>query len=180
MINAMQTVRRRHPRLIALALAIFAHALFFTLVAWRLGGTPAIATAPVITVQIIRTPPRAPAFPLRHPSSKANGQSRSAVLVVPSQIAPRYAEPSNAEAPAGSAEEVQHVLRGLLGCAPAVLPHLSPEERRLCEERLASGQVSGGAFARLNLDPTGRYAKDPTPYLNRKPHDGCKVGAAGD
>ncbi|HZZ32193.1 MAG TPA: hypothetical protein VFE10_09395 [Phenylobacterium sp.] len=31
MINAMQTVRRRRPRLIAFALAIFGHALFFTL-----------------------------------------------------------------------------------------------------------------------------------------------------
>ncbi len=38
----------------------------------------------------------------------------------------------------------------------------------------------GAEQLRLNLDPRGLYVANPTPYLNRKPKNGCKVMAGGD
>jgi hypothetical protein len=66
-----------------------------------------------------------------------------------------------------------------LGCQPSALAHLTAEERRGCDDKLAEVRTESQA-ARLNLDPGGRFAPDAEPYLQRKPRKGCKVRAGGD
>jgi hypothetical protein len=70
---------------------------------------------------------------------------------------------------------VRRALRGLIGCR---LADLSDAERQRCEDRL--GALEDRRGPKLNLDVRGAFARDPDPYLARKPKDGCKVRAGGD
>ena len=63
-------------------------------------------------------------------------------------------------------------LLGLLRCRQATLDRLAPEAREQCLERLA---VIDSPPPRVDLDLTGRYARDRTPYLARPPKNGCKL-----
>ena len=75
----------------------------------------------------------------------------------------------------GLAARGRETLRGLGGCGR---PTLTRQERDRCEaERWAS---VAPVAPRLNLDPSGRYAKDPTPYLSRRPEKGCRLRMTGD
>ena len=69
----------------------------------------------------------------------------------------------------------RQALRGLPGCDQ---PQLTREEREQCEvQRWArAAPVTVG----LNLDLSGRYAKNPEPFLSRRPKKGCRVRVAGD
>ncbi|MGH6910517.1 MAG: hypothetical protein ACREEG_10045, partial [Phenylobacterium sp.] len=79
---------------------------------------------------------------------------------------------------AGEAAGVRNALRGLGGCGHADLLALSPAERQACLDRLA--KAPGGGELRLDLDRRGyAAAKTQEPYLQRKPKNGCKVGAGG-
>ena len=69
---------------------------------------------------------------------------------------------------------MRRTLGGLAGCDR---PELTREARERCEARRWSG---GMATARLNLDPTGRFAKDPEPFLSKRPKKGCRVRVTGD
>lgn len=66
-------------------------------------------------------------------------------------------------------------LRGLGGCAR---PDLTRREREDCEARRWADAAP--ANPRLNLDLTGRYAKNPEPFLSRRPSKGCRARLAGD
>lgn len=69
----------------------------------------------------------------------------------------------------------RQALRGLGGCDRVTMTR---EERERCEaERWAR---VGQASPRLNLDPSGRYAKNPEPFLLRRPKDGCRARMGGD
>lgn len=66
-----------------------------------------------------------------------------------------------------------------MGCPAGGLDRLSPEARVKCEERLAA--LGDKPVPRVNLDISGRYARDARPYLTRPPKNGCKpVGAVKD
>jgi hypothetical protein len=64
-------------------------------------------------------------------------------------------------------------LRGLRGCDLA-----TREARERCEVERWSRAAP--VAPRLNLDPSGRYAKDPEPFLLRRPKDGCRARMGGD
>jgi hypothetical protein len=69
----------------------------------------------------------------------------------------------------------RQVFRGLRGCDRV---GMTREERERCEaERWAR---AAPASPRLNLDPSGRYARNPEPFLSRRPKDGCRARMAGD
>ena len=75
---------------------------------------------------------------------------------------------------------MRKTLRAALGCEHVIWLELSLEERRHCQDQLASRQ--GAGVPQFNPDPLGRYYSDPNqePYLVRKPKNGCKIRAAGD
>lgn len=86
------------------------------------------------------------------------------------------ATPNGETAPAAG---VRQALRGLLGCRHATLAGLSQEERERCQERLGA-MVDQERGPKLDLDTRGAFARDPDPYLARKPKNGCKARAGGD
>jgi hypothetical protein len=57
-------------------------------------------------------------------------------------------------------------------------PTFTRQERERCEAERWAGAAPGAA--RLNLDPSGRYAEDPTPYLTRRPEKGCRIRMTGE
>jgi len=67
------------------------------------------------------------------------------------------------------------VLRGLRNCDR---PTFTRQERERCEAERWAGVAP--VAPRLNLDPSGRYAKDPTPYLVRRPEKGCRARMTGE
>ena len=74
---------------------------------------------------------------------------------------------------------MRKALRGLGACSLADMLALSPSERQACLDRLA--KAPGGGPMALNLDRRGYAAgKAQEPYLQRKPRNGCKIGAGGD
>jgi hypothetical protein len=163
------------PLLAAMAL----HGLALALLVWKLGSAPQVAAVPVMNVELARRPatPRP-----RRSRSERRGTAPAGL----SQAAPRRESASAAEdgsppdgtGGAAAAPAVRPVLRGLLGCRNADLAQLTTDEREHCLEQLAK---MGGPLGRtIDLDPHGRFATDPTPYLARKPKQGCKISAAGD
>jgi hypothetical protein len=75
---------------------------------------------------------------------------------------------------------VRSTLRAALGCGHAAFLGLSSEERRRCQDQLASR--TDAPPVPLDLDPRGLGLSDgnPEPYLSRRPKNGCKVRAGGD
>lgn len=84
-------------------------------------------------------------------------------------VAPTVAPPEVADGAAAS-----RALRGMFGCN---LPHLTDAERAACTESWAENRPA--TPIQINLDPHGRYASNPEPYLTRMPKNGCKVRAGG-
>ncbi len=82
--------------------------------------------------------------------------------------------------PGGDAA-LRQALLGRLGCSGSVLMALTPEERRRCEARqdAALAAVRAGPIPKYDLDRDGRFTEDETPYLARKPKNGCKLMAGG-
>lgn len=80
-----------------------------------------------------------------------------------------------AQGAGGLAASGREALRGLGGCNR---PTFSRQERERCEAERWAGVAP--ATARLNLDPSGRFAKDPTPYLVRRPEKGCRLRMTGE
>jgi hypothetical protein len=185
---AMDTRPRAAPaRSLAIAVSVAAHALAFLALFWRLGAAPAYQELPAMNVQLapwpqtVRRPPpprpvetqRSPAKPSQESSTTPTVLSRPAVTAQESGAVPQ-APPSE-----GEGASVRNALRGLGGCSHADLLTLSPSERQACLDRLAKAPAAG-AMA-LDLDGRGyAAAKAREPYLQRKPKNGCKVGAGGD
>jgi hypothetical protein len=81
------------------------------------------------------------------------------------------AAPGDEELAAG----VRQALRRLRGCDRA---QLTRDERERCEARRWVGPAP--VAARLDLDPSRRYAENPEPFLSRRPTNGCRARATGD
>lgn len=181
MIAERRTARAR-LRSLPVAASAGAHLIVFSLLVWRLGTEPPLAQAPVMNVELApplrRTPPQQkPAQ--RRPERTAIGKAAAS----PSpEVLARPPDAVTAGPPLPGGDAVQQTLRGLVGCQPAVLARLTPEARRRCEAQMATASKRdlGKAAAGLNLDLRGDYARNPEPYLNRRPKNGCKPRAAGD
>jgi hypothetical protein len=89
----------------------------------------------------------------------------------PGAASPGAASPSEADVAARG----RQALRGLGGCDRAAL---TLKEREDCEAQRWAGVAQ--VAKRLNLDPSGRYARNPEPFLSRRPSKGCRVRVAGD
>ena len=172
----------RRDRVLAVAVAVAAHAVFILVFVWGVGRPQTYAEAPVMSVELAGPWPRKP-VEVRRPGRKAEPAPVAALPVRP-QIP--FPAPLSGVVPAPAADptgdSVQSALRGLVGCEHAALLDLTPEERRRCQDRLAAagGGRLGGPPTRLDLSLSGVFAVDAEPYLQRKPHNGCKPRAGGD
>lgn len=174
-------------RRLATAASVLAHVLVFALLINNAGTPPRFTSPPPMNVVLMRpwtarpppptakppprTPPRATAPDRAHPMPEL-GPAPLTVTPIP------QAPPSE-----DNGERVRRALKGLLGCDHIPLAGQSNGERQDCLDRLAERQAAGlGKTAALNLHGVGAYAasKDPTPYLNRRPKNGCKPRVAGD
>jgi hypothetical protein len=162
-----------------------AHAAVFLALFWRFGSTPSLQSVPVMNVALVRLhSAERPRPKLPSPARQAISRTRAAVTPDnPPDVPPRpFAPPLPDLAPGPDANAgMRTVLRGLVGCEHATLARLSPAERQDCLDRLARRRTAElGKAPALNLDRRGDYAvQDPTPYLIRRPKDGCKPRAAG-
>lgn len=149
------------------------HALLVAVFVLDMDRAPVATSPPAMTVFLERPPSAVKTAPpsrggVRARSAPATAEvSPMAPVAIPAAPAPPSPAPGVvAEAPAAD-------LRALGGCRLATLDRLPPDERTRCQERLAQA-MGGGPTPRLNLDPTGRYARGDRPYLKRPPRDGCK------
>lgn len=151
------------------------HLLLLALLLRSLASGPSHAEGPVLQVSLVRPPERLrPASTERRARRTAPATIRDHLAPIPpepSAVAPRMAEAPSADAGAA----MRRALGGLAGCDR---PGLSREDRDRCEARRWTG--GGTAAARLNLDPAGRNAKDPEPFLSKRPRKGCRVRVTGD
>jgi hypothetical protein len=168
--------------------ALLASAVFHVALLVRyLPPPPVYREAPSIEVSLV--PPlrtdrarRAVARPGR-PDSRDALTRAEPVPLIPSlspspagaATAPSTSGGDGAPSDADLAAKGRQVFRGLRGCDRA---GMTREERERCEaERWAR---AAPASPRLNLDPSGRYAKNPEPFLSRRPKEGCRARMAGD
>jgi hypothetical protein len=180
---AMDLRPRAAPaRSLAIAVSVVAHALAALALFWRLGAAPTYQELPAMNVQLAPLPTSRPP-PERSTRTTRPHPARVPPNSVPSNVPPVLVSPAE-EPPAPQAapqpsDSMRNVLRRAAGCEPAALVGLSPAERDACLDRLAKGR---GGPSGLNLDRRGDYAaaKNPTPYLTRKPKNGCKATGAGD
>jgi hypothetical protein len=171
-------------RNLAIAVSVAAHLLVFLALFWKFGAAPAYVEFPVMNVQLTPLPKsRPPPAPV-----KAEGPPAKAFPERP-VFPPVLARPATgAQEPGalplrptseGEGASVRQALRGLGGCSHAELLNLSPSERQVCGDRLAKAPTGGDLH--LDLDRRGYAAsKAQEPYLQRKPKNGCKIGAGGD
>ena len=166
----------------AIAASLLAHASLFTVLVWQLGHQKTLAEAPTISVQLVRPPRRErPPEAARPPApEKAEATPLNPTLPPERPAAASPTEIAPAPPPGGRVDGVQQALRGRLGCANAALMRLTPEERERCRDQLAKAGRRDPSTAGLNLNRRGDYTVDDTPYLIRRPKNGCKVGAGGD
>jgi len=160
------------------------HAALLILLARYLAQTPRYAETPVMQVSLAPAPPRperveppiaraAPAE-LRGP---VGAVSAPPILSSPAMAGDTEALPSGAGGPSDgeAVGEMRQALQALGGCERA---GMTREDRERCEARRWSGPAP--VMARLNLDPSGRYAKNLDPVLSRRPTKGCRLRATGD
>lgn len=171
-------------RTAALVVSGVLHAvLLVLLVRYAARGTPTHREPP--TIQAVLVPPDRPSPThrdrLRPPSSDDRDALARAAPVLPVQAAaPRPGEvapftPGDASPSPTEADVAARVLRGLRGCDRA---ELTRQEREDCEaQRWAK---AAPVTARLNLDLSGRYARNPEPFLLRRPKNGCRARMGGD
>lgn len=151
------------------------HAALGLLVLADLGrAPPTSALTPAAAVEIwlaakppVARPPARPATQSRREARERPARQRAVASAPPTDSA--AASPTDGGEPLQPAPAAP--LRRLTGCRLAMLDQLAPEARARCLERLA---VLARSEPRLNLDLTGRYARDQTPYLARPPKNGCK------
>lgn len=166
-------------RNLAIAVSVVAHVLVLLALFWKFGSAPTYAELPAMNVQLAprpktRPPPRPPTKATTRPPAHVSPRLEAAP---PGLSRPVLEPPAPETAPPAPA--VRDVLRKAIGCDPAMLARLSAAEREACLDRLAKAPA-GGAMA-LNLDRRGYAAgKAQEPYLQRKPRNGCKIGAGGD
>ena len=179
--------RRRgaaRDRSLAIALSVAAHVLAFLALFWKFGASLAYPETPVMNVELApwsRTSP-APPPPVKSPKTKPNPihPNLPPVLTQPlSEARPVDAVPQAPvpQTPGDEASRLRSALRRGAGCEHADLLGLTAAERQACLDRLAKAQGGG---ARLNFDLRGGYAKNPQPFLERRPKNGCKARAGGD
>ena len=182
---AMDTRPRAVPaRSLAIAVSVVAHALAFLALFWKLGAAPTYQELPAMYVQLASPPQAARRPPPKSPKAqRAPAKPSSEPSVLPpvlSRPAATAEEPGAVpQTPAADGEGagVRKALRGLGGCSHADLLALSPSERQTCLDRLAK---SPGGDPALDLDKRGyAAARTQDPYLQRKPKNGCRVGAGG-
>jgi hypothetical protein len=155
------------------------HVLLGLLIVADLRRPPPAPPPPVVDVWLF--PRDAAATPSAKPTNKAQGQGRIRTALRQASAANPSVEGVDVSPVADGAAPVPPSpapLRGLSGCQLAGLDRLAPEARARCLERLA---VLDRPQPRLNLDLTGRYAQEQTPYMARPPKNGCKpVGGVVD
>lgn len=182
----MRGRRGRIDRRWAVAASVAAHLAAFLAMFWHFGTPPRYAEPPIMSVELLRpgkpAPPQQPERAAKRTSAPASLDRRRPTLAIPP---PPFTAPALPEPPSGdeTREGVRATLKGLLGCDHAVLIGLSPAERQDCLDRLAQARTAelGKVPAALSLTRPGDFAaKNPTPYLIRRPKDGCKARAAGD
>lgn len=172
---------RRGPRgvgALALFVSAIAHGILFILLARYVGaGLPEAVERPI---QVTLVPPSEPKLlrskvrpTLRRPYRDATTPSTAPVASQPPPSASTGGVSPIAPAPA---EAQRPVLQGLRAGCDSV--RLTREEREDCEAKRWAGLAP--AAPRLNLDPTGRYARNPEPFLSRRPEKGCRARATGD
>ena len=149
---------------------------------WELRLKPVYDLAPPIVVQFMppltmqrlrseaprRHPARSPPLAVRPSSIPTNGPNGPPLPLAPS--VPTVKAPDGTDL-----RNLSRTLRGALGCN---LANLTDAERAACGAKLAANRPL--IPTPVNLDPHGRYASNPEPYLTRMPKNGCKVRAAGD
>ena len=163
---------------VAVATAVVVHALLLVILVQGFRTWPYLAERPAMTVQLAtpQTRPRSPKSPRR----REREASQAPATPHPERSAPDNHATVEAPPPAdGFSGGSRQALRDLLGCEHAAFLGLSSEERRRCQDK-AMANARDAEQLRLDLDPHGLYVVNPTPYLNRKPRNGCKVMAGGD
>jgi hypothetical protein len=166
---------------VLLASAVFHAVLLIALVRY-LPPPPIYAEGPSLEVSLI-APPRS-SRARRVVAKRARPDDRGALVQTAPTLSIPAVSPSSSEgdasppAPGGDASgdgaaQRRPALRGLRGCDLA-----TREARERCEaERWAR---AAPVAPRLNLDPSGRYARDPEHFLLRRPKDGCRARMGGD
>lgn len=167
-------------RNLAIALSIAAHVVVFLALFWKFGAAPTYAELPAMNVQLAPLPtsrPKPERATRRHLARVVPNSASS--NAPPALVSPAAEPPAPQAASQPPPDSMRNVLRRAAGCDPAALVGLSPAERDACLDRLAKGR---GGPSGLNLDRRGDYAaaKNPAPYLTRKPRNGCKATGAGD
>lgn len=174
----------RTPALIA---SVVLHAALFALLARHVALDMSIhGQAPLLQVTLV-SPPNpswAQRQAARHARRGGPVPPEAALPFQPPSPLPSDLDaapsPSSGVVPEGAASDApspvtRGTLRGLAGCDR---PSLTRQERDRCEADRWAGVAP--VAPRLNLDPSGRYAKDPTPYLSRRPEKGCRVRLTGE
>lgn len=173
---------RIEARTVAVASSVIAHAIFLLLLFHSLSNNSDLPDAAVMSVELV------PAWRDRHEPSRSERRhaaksarttgGRRVERLAPSMVEPRV---NDAGRETGTYEKARRVLRQALGCQHASLAGLTVEERERCVERLAtsSEREQGRPTPRLSFDKAGAFDADDTPYLARKPKNGCKAGVGG-
>jgi len=184
MIDRRRGVAR--DRSLAIALSVAAHVLAFLALFWKFGASLAYPETPVINVELApwsRASP-APPPPVKPPKAKPVRNpirpNLPPVLAQPlseARPADAVAQAPVPQAPGDEASRLRNALRRGAGCEHADLLGLTAAERQACLDQLAKAQAGA---ARLNFDLRGGYAKNPQPFLERRPKNGCKPRAGGD
>jgi hypothetical protein len=168
---------RTVKRTLAVGASFAAHAVFVALLVWSLRLTPKGVEPRTVEVQLLRLAPHRPEL---RPRTQRHAAAKPATSVGAPAPAPSPVLPPAAPSQLAPTEAPLRGLRARLGCNHASLLQLSPEERRRCEDQLASGARLAGD-RRLDLSRGGAlHAPDSEPYLARRPRNGCKVRAGGD
>ena len=146
------------------------HALFFLLVVADLRQPSPAPSSPLVEVWL--GPPVAVAEPATRTSPKAQRRARGQLARARALTGDQSSGLVDAASAVAAPPAISAPLLGLLRCRQATLDRLAPEAREQCLERLA---VIDSPPPRVDLDLTGRYARDRTPYLARPPKNGCKL-----
>jgi hypothetical protein len=157
--------------------------LLVLLVRYAAQGTPTYREPPTIQAMLVPADRQGPAHRdrIRPPSSDdRDALARTApvppvqaVAPLPGEGAPNTTAPNTV--PPSEADVAARALRGLRGCDRV---ELTRQEREDCEaQRWAK---AAPVTARLNLDLSGRYARNPEPFLLRRPKNGCRARMGGD
>lgn len=172
---------RRGPRgvgALALLVSAIAHVILFVLLARHVdAGLPEALERPI---QVTLVPPSEPISSRSKVRTTSRRPDKDATIpspaLVASQPSPAASTGGGAPTTAAPAEARRPVLQGLRAGCDSI--RMTREEREDCEARRWAGLAP--AAPRLNLDPTGRYARNPEPFLSRRPEKGCRARMTGD